>query len=61
MSNSSNTPSRLPPYRPGGYILGRILSHHPESQKLMLRDGNIVSWLGCNTSKFFAIFINLKC
>jgi hypothetical protein len=47
MSDSSGTtPARLPPFRPDGYILGRMLSHHPESQKLMLRDGNIVSWLG---------------
>ncbi|KAL4562567.1 hypothetical protein LXL04_034775 [Taraxacum kok-saghyz] len=47
MSDSSGTtPTLLPRYRPGGYVLGRMLSHHPELQKLMLRDGNIVSWLG---------------
>ena len=49
MSDSSGTtPTRLAPFRPDGYILGRMLSHHPESQKLMLRGQKhceLVRWI----------------
>ena len=48
MSDSSGTHPTLPlpRYPPTAFVFGKMLSHHPKSLKLMLKDGNIVSWLG---------------